>query len=220
MCGRITLRVAPEALASHFGVSKLDYLPRFNIAPTQDVATVRDSGEGRELAFLRWGLIPSWAKDTKIGTRLINARAETVAEKPAFRSAFKHQRCLIPADGFFEWQNDGGRKKPHYITLQDGGLFAFAGLWEEWQPEGSETIRSCTIITTGANELVRLLHDRMPVILEPGDYAGWLNPTARPAEELLPLLQPFPSDKMRAYPVSSIVNSPRNQGPECVEQAE
>ena len=193
-------------MARHFGVSKLTYLPRFNIAPTQEVSAVRDLGEGRELEFLRWGLIPSWAKDKSIGAKLINARAETVAEKPAFRSAFKHRRCLIPADGFFEWKKEGGRKEPHYITLRDGGLFAFAGLWEEWHPEDGEAVRSCTIITTGANELVRPLHDRMPVILDPGDYADWLDVNPRTKEQLLSLLRPFPSEKMRTYPQDCLVN--------------
>jgi putative SOS response-associated peptidase YedK len=177
MCGRITLRATPEKIAGLFGVSKLDYSPRFNIAPTQEVLTVRSSQQGRELVPLRWGLIPSWAKDKKIGAALINARAETVAEKPAFRSAFKHRRCLIPCDGFFEWsRREGGTKVPHYITLRDGGLFAFAGLWEEWEPaEEGKCVSSCTIITTEANELVRPLHDRMPVILEPGiTTSGWL----------------------------------------------
>jgi putative SOS response-associated peptidase YedK len=220
MCGRITLRATPEDLGSHFGVSKVDCLPRFNIAPTQDVATVRDSGQGRELVFLQWGLIPSWAKDKKIGAKLINARAETVAEKPAFRSAFKHRRCLIPADGFFEWKKEGAKKQPHYITLQDGGLYALAGLWQECRSEGGEAIRSCTIITTRANDLIQPLHDRMPVILDPGDYAEWLDRMPRPKEELMSLLRPFPSDKMRSYPVSSMVNSARNQGPGCIEQEE
>src|SRR5262249_41276153 len=152
--------------------------------------------------FCRWGLIPSWAKDKKIGARLINARAETVAEKPAFRSAFKHRRCLIPADGFFEWKNEGGRKQPYYITLQDGGLFALAGLWEEWHSGAGEVMPSCTIITTEANEVVRPLHERMPVILEVTGYADWLDPTAKSKEALLSLLRPFPAERMRAYPVS------------------
>jgi putative SOS response-associated peptidase YedK len=156
--------------------------------------------------------IRSWAKDKKIGARLINARADGVADKPSFRSAFKSRRCLIPADGFFEWQKTGCKKQPYYITLRDGGPFAFAGLWERWH--GAEgDVRSCSMVTTDANELMRPLHDRMPAILDPKDYAAWLDQMPRPKEQLLALLRAFPSEEMRAVPVSTTVNNPRNQGP-------
>jgi putative SOS response-associated peptidase YedK len=208
-------------LAEHFEVSEPELLPRFNIAPTQKVAVVRAKEEGRELVFLRWGLIPSWAKEKSIGAKLINARAETAAEKPGFRSAFKHRRCLIPSDGLFEWKKEDGQKQPYYITLRDQSLFAYAGLWEEWKREDSdEPIQTCTILTTEANELIRPLHDRMPVILDPKDYAAWLDPTPRPNTTLLSLLRPFPSEAMQAYLVSSTVNNARNQGQSCIERAE
>jgi putative SOS response-associated peptidase YedK len=166
--------------------------------------------------LLRWGLVPSWAKDKGIGARLLNARAETAATQPSFRSAFKKRRCLIPADGFFEWAKVEGRKQPFYFTLQDGGPFAFAGLWEEWKGEG-EPLRSCAILTTEANDVVRPVHERMPVILAPDDYTKWLGPAARSQEELLPLLRPLPGEALVARPVSPFVNSARNEGPGCVE---
>jgi putative SOS response-associated peptidase YedK len=212
MCGRFTLRTRREELAEHFGIPVAETPPRYNIAPTQEVFAVRAARAGREFVSLRWGLIPSWAKDKKIGARLINARADTVADKPSFRSAFKSRRCLIPADGFFEWKKTGNKKQPYYVTLRDGGPFAFVGLWERWHGEEGD-VQSCSIATTDANELMRPLHDRMPVILDPKDYAAWLDQTPRPNEELLALLRAFPSEAMRAGPVSTLVNSPRNQGP-------
>jgi putative SOS response-associated peptidase YedK len=216
MCGRFTLRTKREDLAKLFDAVIPEIPPRYNIAPTQEVAAVRAAGAGRELVNLRWGLIPSWAKDQKIGYRLINARADGVADKPSFRSAFKSRRCLVAADGFYEWQKTATKQKqPYYITLRDGGPFAFAGLWERWHG-GDGDIQSCTIVTTDANELMRPLHDRMPVILDAKDYAMWLDPTPRPKEELLSLLKPFPSDAMQAVPVSTTVNNPKNQGPQCI----
>jgi putative SOS response-associated peptidase YedK len=164
-------------------------------------------------------LIPSWAKDKKIDARLINARADTVADKPSFRSAFKSRRCLIPADGFFEWQKAGSKKQPYYVTLRGGGPFAFAGLWERWHDEEGD-VQSCSIVTTDANELMRPLHDRMPVILDPKDYAAWLDPAPQPKEELLAMLRPFQSEAMQAVPVSTTVNNPQNQGPRCIEPLE
>jgi putative SOS response-associated peptidase YedK len=166
--------------------------------------------------LLRWGLIPSWARDKNIGAKLLNARAETVATQPSFRAAFKKRRCLLAADGFFEWAKVNKGKQPYYFTLKDEGPFAFAGLWEEWRGEG-EPLRSCTILTTGANDVVRPVHERMPVILAPGDYARWLGPAAKPQEELLPLLRPLPAEALVARPVSTFVNSARNEGPRCVE---
>ena len=172
-------------------------------------------GEGgrREIALLRWGLIPSWAKDEKFGARCINARAETVAEAPSFRAAFKARRCLIPADGFYEWQKVDEAKQPHRITMGNGGPFSFAGLWERWT-KGPEPIETFTIVTGAPNELVRPIHDRMPVILDPADYDAWLE--ARDPAIPSALLRPFPTERMRTYPVSTRVNSTRNDDPELV----
>jgi putative SOS response-associated peptidase YedK len=206
MCGRFTLRTKREELAEQFGIPVAEIPPRYNIARTQEVLAVRAAGAGR--------LIPSWAKDKSIGAKLINARGDTVADKPTFRSAFKSRRCLIPADGFFEWQKTGSKKQPYYVTLRNGGPFAFAGLWERWHGDEGD-VQSCSIVTTDANKLMRPLHDRMPVI--PKDYAAWLDQTPRPKEELLSLLRPFPNEAMQAVPVSTTVNNPRNQGPGCIE---
>ena len=193
--------------------------PRYNIAPTQEVAAVRQGEQGRELSMLKWGLVPSWAKDPGIGARMINARAESVADKPSFRSAFKRRRCLILADGFYEWKKTGARtKQPYYIFLRDRQPFAFAGLWEHWKgPDGGE-MPSCTIITTGANELLSELHDRMPVILGEEEYDRWLDPKFDDAETLKSLLGPYAALDMTCYPVSTIVNNARNETPECVER--
>jgi putative SOS response-associated peptidase YedK len=219
MCGRYTLTTGKKEIAeqlSLFDVPDLD--PHFNIAPTQSVPVARrlpDQPRG-EVVLLRWGLVPSWADDRAIGNRLINARAETVADKPAFRAAFRKRRCLVLADGFYEWQKTGSPKKqPYYFKLKDDGLFAFAGLWEHWDKEG-EVVESCTIVTTDANELLRPMHDRMPVILHRGDYERWLDPSNQTAKDLLPLLRPFPAEEMRAYPVSLHVNNPRHDDPNCV----
>ncbi len=221
MCGRFTLRTPAHTLAKAFGVPELPNLrPRYNVAPTQDVPAVRRAGDGaaRELAMRRWGLIPSWAREPGIGSRMINARAETVAEKPSFRSAFRRRRCLVPADGFYEWQKTpGGAKQPFHIHLEDDAPFAIAGLWERWQPPDGEAIESCTLITTGANELLRPIHDRMPVILAPADYDAWLDPEPAPAEELKALLRPYPADEMTATAVGRQVNDARNDEPGCVE---
>jgi putative SOS response-associated peptidase YedK len=199
-----------------------DLTPRFNIAPTQSLAVVREAVKGdRRFDWLRWGLIPSWAKDPAIGNRTINARAETVAEKPAFRSAFRRRRCLVLADGYYEWRKEGKTKQPFYIRMRDEGPFAFAGLWERWSPDGGEEnlLETCTLITTDANELTRSIHDRMPVILSPDDYANWLDPQFDDREELLSLLCPYDSKVMQADPVSTHVNSPKHDDPECVRMA-
>ena len=224
MCGRYSITTPVEALSRLFRFSgPLPNLrPRYNVSPTQQVPIVRwaPADGQRELAQVRWGLIPFWAKDAKIGYSLINARAEGIAEKPSFREAFKRgRRCLIAADGFYEWEKRGATKQPWRITLADGGPFAFAGLWERWEkaPDGVP-IESCTIITTAANQLLRPLHDRMPVILAHDDYAAWLGEDA--ARAVAELLQPYPSEEMRAYCVSTAVNSVRNDGPECVEAVE
>lgn len=220
MCGRFTLKTPAPVLLGLFDLPDAAALPpRYNIAPTQPVVVVRNAPAhpGRELVQMRWGLIPSWADDPAIGNRLINARSETAANKPAFRSAFRQRRCLVPADGFYEWQKVGRKKQPFYFHLRDGGPFAFAGLWEHWQKDADQAIESCTLLTTDANDLVRPLHDRMPVILAPEDYERWLDPgTAIP--QLEALLRPYPGDAMTAYPVSVQVNNPRNEGPACVER--
>jgi len=217
MCGRFTLTTNLGAIAKRFGVARFleEVGPRYNIAPTQTVIVVNDDGT-RHLTRMQWGLIPSWAKDPAIGNRMINARAETVATKPAFRAALRKRRCLIPADGFFEWTPAGRRKQPVYIALKNREPFGFAGLWEAWtSPEGQE-ITSCTIITTEANEILKPIHDRMPVILNHDAEAVWLDPTIQDSARLLPLLKPYPSEEMETYPVSTKVNSPANDGPECI----
>jgi putative SOS response-associated peptidase YedK len=219
MCGRYTLATRKEEIADQlplFDVPELE--PRYNVAPTQSVAAARIVADGarREIALLRWGLIPSWADDPAIGNRMINARADTVAEKPAFRAAYKKRRCLILADGFFEWQKTGGKKQPYFIHLQDGQLFAFAGLWEHWHRD-DQTIASCTIVTTEANDLLRPMHDRMPVILHPADYERWLDPANQTGAGLAELLRPYPAEEMTFHPVSTLVNNPRNDSPECIK---
>ncbi len=215
MCGRYALFSDPERIRVHFGLREVPPLPpRYNIAPSQEVPGVRHREE-RELAMLRWGLIPSWAKDIKTGYRMVNARAETVAQRPAFRAAFRRRRCLLPADGFYEWQARGRYKQPYFIRRKDGDLMAFAGLWEHWEGEG-EVIESCTLIVTDANPLLRPIHDRMPVIIDRADYDRWLLPTEDFAG-LLALLRPYPEGALEAYPVSPYVNNPRHDDPRCIE---
>jgi putative SOS response-associated peptidase YedK len=189
----------------------------FNIAPTQTVVAVRADKEGqRELCRLRWGLVPHWADDPQIGSRLINARAESVATKPAYRDAFKSRRCLVAADGFYEWQKSGRRKQPYYIRLKDDGPFGFAALWERWSHAG-QRIESCSIITTEANELMAGIHDRMPVIVPREAYELWLSADTQEIELLQSLLRPYPASEMTAYPVSNRVNSPACNDPQCIQ---
>ena len=217
MCGRFTLRSSPSKIAEAFHLAGVPELsPRFNVAPTQQVLVIQEREEKRVGAFLHWGLIPSWAKDPSIGNRMINARAESVADKPSFRSAFKRHRCLVVADGFYEWKKSGKAKQPYYIRLKKDQPFAFAGLAEHWH-RGEQTIDSCTIITTEPNELMADIHNRMPVILSPDDYDLWLDPEFEGKEKLLSLLRPFSTDEMTAYPVSTLVNSPRNENPACID---
>lgn len=220
MCGRFTLITPAEALAEQFQLFEIPSLaPRYNIAPTQPVAAVRRvPGDGqRELVLLRWGLVPFWAKDPGIGARMINARSETVAEKPAFRAAFRRRRCLVPADGFYEWRRLERGKQPFYVRLRDERPFAFAGLWERWEGPDETAIDSCTLLTTEPNDLIRPVHSRMPVILSPKDYDLWLDPGVQKAELLQPLLRPYPSEGMLAYPISTWVNKPKNDSPRCIE---
>ena len=213
-----------NVLAEQFAlVEAASLAPRFNIAPTQPVAIVRlapgTATPTRELVAVRWGLIPSWADDPAIGNRMINARAETVADKPSYRAAFRRRRCLVPADGFYEWQRVEGKKQPHFIHLDDDRPFAFAGLWESWEGPDHSHIESCTIITAEPNELMRPIHNRMPVILKEEDYQAWLDTNQSDRETVLPLLAPYPADQMAAHPVSTYVNSPMREGPECIQRA-
>lgn len=220
MCGRYTLATPEPSLAELLDLSTEPSLePRYNIAPTQPVLVLRASPlrPVRELELLRWGLIPSWAKDPAIAARMINARSETAPDKPAFRSAFRHRRCLLPADGFYEWQRTGRSKRPHYVRMKDGRPFVFAGLWERWEGPDGTVIETCTVLTTIPNELIEPLHNRMPVILRPEDFALWLDPDVKDPAPIRPLLRPYEPDEMFAYPVSTRVNSPRNDDPKCIE---
>jgi putative SOS response-associated peptidase YedK len=222
MCGRFTLTTPAQTLAVQFDLAVVPALEaRFNIAPTQPVAAVRIGSEGkeRELALMRWGLIPFWAKDSSIGARMINARSETAAEKPSFRTAFRRRRCLVLADGFYEWQKVDGTKQPVYVSLQDREAFAFAGLWDRWDDPENGVVESCTVLTVEPNELLRPIHSRMPVILNPSDYSLWLDREVNEPERLQALLCPYPSGRMQAYAVSRYVNSPRNEGPACIVPA-
>jgi len=220
MCGRFTLKTDPETLTQTFPgfIIPENLPPRYNIAPTQEVAVVPNTGENK-VEFFQWGLIPSWAKDPAIGNRMINARAETLAEKPAFRNAYKRRRCLILADGFYEWRQEpeSKLKTPMYIQLQSGEPFAFAGLWESWCPKEEDTsILSCTIITTEPNSLIENIHRRMPVILSHDAYEQWLDVNEQPPDALSELLMSYPAEGMRAYPVSRLVNHPKNDSPACI----
>ena len=194
----------------------VDLTPNYNVAPTQEVAAVLEEGGKRRLEMLRWGLVPSWADDPEIGARMINARSETAPEKPSFRRAFRSKRCLIPADGFYEWKREPGGKQPYYFHMHDGHPFAFAGLWERWEKGGA--LLTCAILTTKANSVLEGIHDRMPVILPSGAYDAWLDPDAD-REQLRDLMIPYPGDDLETYPVSRFVNSPRNNDERCIEPA-
>ncbi len=219
MCGRFSLGADATTLASQFDLFEDPaWTPRYNIAPTQPAPTiVIDSADPRRgFKLHRWGLIPSWAKDPGIGSQMINAQAETVATKPAFRAAFRKRRCLILADGFYEWMKEGRHKQPFRIRLRDGRPFAFAGLWEHWEGAGGTPIDSCTLLTIAANDLIGAFHHRMPVILDPEHYDLWLDPSVQDAERLQPLLRLYPADGMSAYPVSTRVNNPAHDTPDCI----
>lgn len=216
MCGRYTLITDMNKIAEHFGVEPIPAAtPRYNIAPTQDIVAILKNGDAH-LSTLRWGLIPAWAKDESIGSRMINARAETLAEKPSFKSLLRGKRCMIVADGFYEWKAEGKSKVPMYISLQDNQPFAFAGLWDLWKAPDGRQIQSCTIITTEPNELMASIHNRMPAILRPGAYEDWLNPQLRDEHVLTHWLQPYPADLMKARPVSRLVNNPKNDSAELL----
>lgn len=217
MCGRYTLTAELGELEARFDFQSPDvpYTPSYNIAPSQSVLAVLDNGAYRA-EYLRWGLVPSWAKDPSIGARMINARAETLADKPSFRQALRKRRCLILADGFYEWQRRGKTKQPMYISLQEHRSFAFAGLWEVWRDAAGTPMYTCTIVTTTANPLLQPIHDRMPVILDPSAEAVWLDSGVTTPQELLPLLQPYKAAAMQAYAVSTEVNVPGNNAPSCI----
>ena len=240
MCGRYTQTASGEAIAKAFGLkSAPDVQPRYNIAPTQAISAIVQSSyhqsestdqrpeqhpeqhleepTGREHRFFQWGLVPSWSKDPKIGSRMINARSETVAEKPSFRAALKRRRCLVLADGFYEWQRTNGKKQPYYIQVEDQDIFGFAGLWETWQNGEGSHLETCTILTTEPNGLMETIHNRMPVIIHPEDFDLWLDPSLQDGRHVQHLLRPYEDEAMDAYAVSTAVNNPRNEQPECIE---
>ncbi|MEX1994381.1 MAG: SOS response-associated peptidase [Steroidobacteraceae bacterium] len=221
MCGRYAFFSPAEAVKRTFALDDLPELEaRYNIAPTQSVPAVRTGEEGsRALAMLHWGLVPKWAKERAIGNRMINARAETLAEKPSFRDAFKRRRCLVLADGWYEWQVAPGGKQPWFIRLRDARSMAFAGLWERWKdPANGTTLESCTIVTTDASQSIRKIHERMPVVLAEADWDRWMDTAFSDTDKLSELLRPFEPKALQAWPVSRLVNAPKNQGPELVEQ--
>lgn len=219
MCGRFVQYTLFPLLEKEFSLKfgeEIPLRPSWNIAPTQQVPVVINE-EGNRMITCRWGLIPPWAKDPSIGSRMINARAETLAEKPSFKGPLKKHRCLIVADGFYEWKKTEGGKVPIFVTMKDGRPFGFAGLYSDWHPPGGEVIRTCTIVTTEPNKLLEPIHNRMPVIIQPEDRDKWLDPDELDPDKLLPLLGPYPSDELDAWEVSRTVNSPANNVPELIE---
>lgn len=217
MCGRFTMTVGNAEIMKRFHVDQLLFEPlaSFNIAPSQIVPAIINEGTNKLVAF-KWGLIPSWAKDPHVGSKMINARSETAARKPAFRTAFKKRRCLVVADGFYEWKHEGKKKIPYYIRLKSGELFGFAGLYDCWSSPEGEEIKTCTILTTEANELLQSIHDRMPVIIDAEYEALWLSPTINNMNQLQSLLKPFSSEKLILYPVTGAVGRPDYNTPECI----
>ena len=223
MCGRFTLATPAQEVAEHFGLTEVPALsPRYNIAPAQSIAVVRrpDSDEAPLLELRRWGLIPSWAKDPGIGSRMINARLETAAEKPAFRAAFRRGRCLVPADGFYEWKPHPKRRRPHHVRLVTGELFGMAGLFESWKSPEGESVGSCTLLTTAASPAMSPLHDRMPILVDPEHYRKWLDPDLQEPDAILSLTRSSISEGLVFHPVSFRVNNPRNDDSACIEPTE
>jgi putative SOS response-associated peptidase YedK len=219
MCGRYAFFSPAEAVKRIFSLDDMPVLePRYNIAPTQDVPAVRAGEEGRRtLSMLHWGLVPRWAEDRAIGNRMINARAESVADKPSFRDAFRKRRCLVLADGWYEWQVAAGGKQPWFVRRKDGRPFAFAGLWERWKdPADGKLLESCTIVTTSAAESLRKIHERMPVVLDDADWDRWIDTAFSETDKLLELLRPFDGSALEAWPVGRDVNAPKNEGPELI----
>lgn len=219
MCGRFTLTLSEAQLEARFGAPlPAQYKPRYNIAPTQEIFALIVDNQGRRIEHFRWGLIPHWAKDPKIAQKLINARAETLFEKPSFRDAVTRRRCLIIADGFYEWrQTPQGKKTPVYVRLKSREPFGFAGLWETWQSPDGQTLKTCTIVTTEPNELIKPIHNRMPVIV-PKEYEGlWIDPSPKGRAELERVLRPYRAEELELFDVSAAVNKPTNDGPECIQ---
>jgi putative SOS response-associated peptidase YedK len=219
MCGRFVLTANLDAIQQSFNLTTMTagMVARYNIAPTQPVAVITNE-KPQELTFHKWGLIPSWSKDTAGAAKLINARSETAAEKPSFRAAFRRRRCIIPSDGFYEWQQQGSDRVPLFIHFEGRELFGMAGLWEVWQSTDGGEVRSCTILTTEANDFMKPIHNRMPVILHREDYPLWLSPSEEPIPVLQALMKPYSGENLTAYPVSKAVNRPGNDSPELVER--
>ncbi len=217
MCGRYRLSRRKQVVEEYFESpsEEEEWSPRYNIAPTQPVATIRQDGARRILSTMSWGLVPSWAHDISIGNRLINGRSETILEKPAFRDSFRTRRCLIPADGFYEWKKSGKEKQPFHFGMKDNSLFAFAGVWDRWKSASGQLLESCSILTTSPNEWLDDVHDRMPVILPQLHYQTWLTAPAAETQRLAELLVPFDASFMNRYAVSPLVNNPQNEMPEC-----
>jgi putative SOS response-associated peptidase YedK len=221
MCGRFTLHTPESKIRDTFNLEHTEALglkPRYNIAPSQPIPVIRDTDSGKEMVMARWGLIPSWSKESKTKYSTINARIETVAEKPSYRTPFKHKRCLIPADGFYEWKVVNEHKIPHHIRMRDGSVFALAGLWDHWEGDDG-IIESCTIIVMPSNEVMKPIHERMPAIIAPAEYDWWLDTRITDKEEIMQYLTSAPSSQLTAYPVSTWVNSPRNRDERCIQSA-
>ena len=223
MCGRYTLALDPEQLMERYGLSQIDidFPPRYNIAPSQDNPIIVSDSDRRAIKLARWGLVPSWVKDKKGSYSLINARAETIAEKPTFKQLLKRQRCIVPADGYYEWRKIPGQKQktPMRFVRKDGRLFSFAGLWDWWQSSHGEDLQAYTIVTTEANSISEPIHNRMPAILSQENEERWLDSDDSDADRLAALLKPYPSEEMEVYEVSRLVNSPSNDSPECIARA-
>lgn len=220
MCGRFTLFASFEKILEEFdiqqAIEEIFYETSYNIAPSQQILTIINDGQKNRMGFLKWGLVPAWARDEKMASKMINARSETVDEKPSFRKSFYQRRCLIPMDSFFEWKKEGNSKTPMRITMKDNSLFGVAGLWDTWKSPTGEAIHTCTILTTEPNDLMRGIHDRMPVILSKEQHLTWLDPRIRDKDQLKSLLVPFDTEKMIAYQVSELVNSPKNNSEELI----
>ena len=217
MCGRFVTIIPPEELAKVFALAETPQLEaRYNVAPSQQVPVVRSAGDRNVLTSMKWGLVPSWSKDPSMGNRMINARSETVAEKPSFRHAIKFNRCIIPTSGFYEWMPVEHHKQPYFIQMKDCSPVCFAGIWEHWTAPDKSVVESFSILTTSANSLVASIHDRMPVILQPEDYNFWLSRNVHDTHELQRLYQPFPSDKMTAYKVPDLINNHKFDSPTCI----
>lgn len=222
MCGRFTLTASPEEIECAFELDETpDLRPRFNVAPGQFIATITADAEGRRcLEMRRWGLVPSWAKDETVGSRMINARSETAAEKPSFRAAMRKRRCLVPVDGFYEWTSAGaGAKQPNWIARPDRGCFAIAGLWERWKTKDEAWLETCTLLTTRASDRLKVIHHRMPILIEVADRDRWLDPSMTDASALMDLFEPSTDDALEYWAVSRRVNRPEHDDPDCIEPA-